>query len=391
MTAPEAIADDAAKDPANPEGTRPDLPAATRLGSEAGMRPTAGAGPDWTGAANRVDPLPLPAPAEAMPAEPVLRRDGARLPSGSVSDLTLAAGPVGPLPLRPMTEAVPARPPVAASAAQAGSAAPPTLSAAAELQPEAARAGRAEGGVAPEEGGEMPRAAAPPALPRGIPAYWAARMVAEPDATTRPGQAATDAAAPARAVAQPLQIALPAGPPPQPDPAAVETLVPGDAAHPGDEIASLALQGGGAAEALPAGAPADDAGPPVLPKALPVQIAAALAARTERPVDLQIVTEELGGLHLSLQQDGPQVHVALQAERGDTLDLLRRHGDLLLQELRTAGFSSATLSFGDGGADRGRPAPPQDGAATPPAPAPAAPSPALPTAPAAGAGLDLRY
>ncbi|MEM6488958.1 MAG: flagellar hook-length control protein FliK [Pseudomonadota bacterium] len=44
---------------------------------------------------------------------------------------------------------------------------------------------------------------------------------------------------------------------------------------------------------------------------------------------------------------GVRAHVS--GERGETLDLLRRHAELLHRHLREAGFADVTLSFGAGG------------------------------------------
>ena len=87
----------------------------------------------------------------------------------------------------------------------------------------------------------------------------------------------------------------------------------------------------------------------------------------------------------------------MTVERPDTLDLLRRHADQLLSDLRQAGFGNATLSFGQGRADDGRPTPapepalPAAGDPDPhPAPVPA-PVPAFVRRQAGGnAPLDLR-
>ena len=112
-------------------------------------------------------------------------------------------------------------------------------------------------------------------------------------------------------------------------------------------------------------------------------------------VELALAPDELGRLRMSMQAEGDVMRVLLSAERPETIDLLRRHADHLAQEFRQAGFSGATLSFGQWGAG-GAAHPQAQAQATPPAaPAPVAgPSPTQPTprAPAvAGVGvLDLR-
>ena len=112
-------------------------------------------------------------------------------------------------------------------------------------------------------------------------------------------------------------------------------------------------------------------------------------------VELALAPDELGRLRMSMQAEGDVMRVLLSAERPETIDLLRRHADHLAQEFRQAGFSGATLSFGQWGAG-GAAHPQAQAQATPPAaPAPVAgPSPTQPTprAPAVAGvgGLDLR-
>ena len=111
-------------------------------------------------------------------------------------------------------------------------------------------------------------------------------------------------------------------------------------------------------------------------------------------VELALAPDELGRLRMSMQAEGDVMRVLLSAERPETIDLLRRHADHLAQEFRQAGFSGATLSFGQWGAG-GAAHPQAQAQATPPAaPAPVAgPSPTQPTprAPAVAGvgGLDL--
>ncbi|MDP3960970.1 MAG: flagellar hook-length control protein FliK [Pseudorhodobacter sp.] len=112
-------------------------------------------------------------------------------------------------------------------------------------------------------------------------------------------------------------------------------------------------------------------------------------------VELSLAPEELGRLRMSLQPEGDGMRVLLSAERPETIDLMRRHADQLAQEFRQAGFSGATLSFGQWGAG-GTAHPQAQAQANPPAapatvadPSPTAPSPGAQAAPGVG-GLDLR-
>lgn len=68
--------------------------------------------------------------------------------------------------------------------------------------------------------------------------------------------------------------------------------------------------------------------------------------------ELILAPEELGKLRLEIVTQDDRLTIRLFAERPDTLDLLRRQGDLLLAELRQAGFAQSSLSFGDWGQNR---------------------------------------
>ena len=140
-------------------------------------------------------------------------------------------------------------------------------------------------------------------------------------------------------------------------------------------------------------APLPGAGAPFVPAPLAATLSDLLLRRTDGPVELTLSPEELGRVRLSLSADGDGLHVTVQVERGDTLDLLRRNSDLLLQEIRAQGFSGATFSFSGWAGDR-----PEPGAQSgPDASHPLLPSdpgsdapPLSPSATAAAAGLDLR-
>ncbi len=132
--------------------------------------------------------------------------------------------------------------------------------------------------------------------------------------------------------------------------------------------------------------------PTVLPPTLPADLAAIITSRPGGPVELHLSPEELGRLNLHLVQDGDTLRVTVQVERPETLDLLRRSADVLLQEIRTAGFAGGSLSFANwGGAapdhpDR-RPPPAASGQPAPTGLHPPAPDPG--PRPVTG-GLDLR-
>lgn len=68
-------------------------------------------------------------------------------------------------------------------------------------------------------------------------------------------------------------------------------------------------------------------------------------------LDLQLAPLELGQLRIRMQTTNDMMHVVISAERGETLDLMRRNSEQLLQELRQSGFAHASLSFGQWGGE----------------------------------------
>lgn len=155
--------------------------------------------------------------------------------------------------------------------------------------------------------------------------------------------------------------------PPAAKPAVTGTEVPA----PVPVVAEGAQPAQAGAERLAAIAPAV-APPPAQPPALPVPVPAPPAMATPLaaappPVSRQVadalvrmegdVTEitlapaELGRLRITLTRDSQGLVVLLTAERPEALDLLRRHGDLLRQELAGQGEGEARLEYSAGGQD----------------------------------------
>lgn len=110
------------------------------------------------------------------------------------------------------------------------------------------------------------------------------------------------------------------------------------------------------------------------------QIADAIVRTRDGIVEVQLDPLELGRVTLLLGTDH-RAGIGIIAERPETLDLIRRHSDQLLQDLRDSGMPDARLDFarqdspGGNGRDRGQPEQP---------PAPASPDAAPPPAPRAG-------
>ena len=88
---------------------------------------------------------------------------------------------------------------------------------------------------------------------------------------------------------------------------------------------------------------------PTLAPAFLAVVQAQAATPTDGGVTISLTPVELGELQLSMRPEGDRIHVAITAERPETLELLRRHSEQLTQELRQAGFQAATFSFSQGG------------------------------------------
>ena len=142
-------------------------------------------------------------------------------------------------------------------------------------------------------------------------------------------------------------------------------------------------------EAMPAAAQRIDAGRPAS-----VQIVAAAAHLGDRPVEITLSPEELGRVRLTLSgstETGLTVHV--QAERAETMDLLRRHANELAEQLMKLGYAS--VAFGFAGQDNRdpddrHPGSPATAQAADPRDTPAPPDQSATTASEGDTGLDLR-
>lgn len=86
-----------------------------------------------------------------------------------------------------------------------------------------------------------------------------------------------------------------------------------------------------------------------------VQMAEIISTARERSIELKLHPEELGRVSITLSHDSGVLTVAFAAERGETLDLMRRHIDLLGEELRRLGYGSVDFTFGGGNAGDHRP------------------------------------
>lgn len=132
-----------------------------------------------------------------------------------------------------------------------------------------------------------------------------------------------------------------------------------------------------------------------LPPHLGRHLAETVASFPDRPVELLLSPEELGRVRMTLSAEGGTLALAIQADRPETIDLMRRNIDQLARDFRDLGFTDISFSFGQGdfSPGKGREAgEPGDLAAETDTVAPVA-KPATPGRTSrsnAGSGLDLR-
>lgn len=120
------------------------------------------------------------------------------------------------------------------------------------------------------------------------------------------------------------------------------------------------------------------------------QIAPAIDRRADGVTEIRLDPVELGQLRMTVQATDATVTLTLQAERPETADLMRRHLDGLVTELRSLGYADVSIQLdgGRGGQGQDRGAAP---VASPSALTAAPPDDPLPAAPRPRSGaLDLR-
>lgn len=434
--------------PPNPLGASPDPVRAARPGSFA--PPGQGAIPSPVADAPLAKGLALDGPASAtMPAVqgkgPAQPSDGGApvILTGTAAVMPLAEGPApvarghsvappaegaAPRALAPRAVLIPSADGVATAApghqavvlpasAPAPAAVAPRADLATPVLPDPPAADRAampedtaasppDAGPRPPVDRPAPGAATPvpvtrdaPAGPADAPALFAVVAPPDPDRRAEPGRDAvlpmvSPPAPMAPVTAAAVVLLRAAGLIPQGaegaavlDPAAV------DAADWAETALPPATPGGSTSGPGPAMAAPSGPAPAVAPWTPPV------AAAPDGPAELTLEAPDLGQLRLRLSPEGEGMQLLFLVERPETLDLMRRHADALLADLRAAGLSQATLAFagwdGAPGSDRG--GNPSD--ATPPSPPDAAPEilaspppalrPVLPPV-AGGAVLNLR-
>ena len=91
---------------------------------------------------------------------------------------------------------------------------------------------------------------------------------------------------------------------------------------------------------------AHTSGRPELARHIGLQLASASSAQSGGQVELRLNPEELGRVRLSLTPGDGTMVVSIVAERGETLDLMRRHINLLAEEFQELGYSNLQFDFG---------------------------------------------
>lgn len=67
----------------------------------------------------------------------------------------------------------------------------------------------------------------------------------------------------------------------------------------------------------------------------------------DRPIELSFSPEELGRVRLTLHHNDGNMLVTVSAERPETQDLLRRHIEILANQLREVGYQSVNFEFSE--------------------------------------------
>lgn len=124
------------------------------------------------------------------------------------------------------------------------------------------------------------------------------------------------------------------------------------------EAMSALISGGGVqvgpSQSQHAVGPAGPASGPVAQLAAQVVVSASAGQST---TELTLSPKELGDVRLTIRphdSDASRVVVMMTFERPEAMDLFRRNADLLVADLRAAGFSGAELGFAQSGSEQGR-------------------------------------
>jgi flagellar hook-length control protein FliK len=141
--------------------------------------------------------------------------------------------------------------------------------------------------------------------------------------------------------------------------------------------------------ALRADAPVIVATAPVPLASVPQAIIHAAQSIADQPINIQLDPVELGALSFCIDTNASVLVVTITAERSETLDMLRKHSDQFIADLRQQGFTGINLQFGDSG-QTPHDQPKQSPQSPPPSFQPLEPQQPQPTRAKPTSGLDLR-
>ena len=109
----------------------------------------------------------------------------------------------------------------------------------------------------------------------------------------------------------------------------------------------------GAEPAVTSGSAASQAGTSADPRrAIVDQLVASVRTTTGGAIEIRLSPEELGHVRLDIRMTDGVLTVRIDADRTETLDLMRRSADILARELRETGFGALDLSFGSSASHR---------------------------------------
>jgi len=91
---------------------------------------------------------------------------------------------------------------------------------------------------------------------------------------------------------------------------------------------------------------------PEIARQVAQQLADVARKMPDRPVELTLNPEELGRVRLTFTISETGINVAIVTERGETLDLMRRHIETLAQEFRDMGFKDISFDFSSANQNR---------------------------------------
>ncbi len=245
----------------------------------------------------------------------------------------------GAVPVTPAALAAPA-----GDAPDAGTLRTPTIAAAPAPAPRPAQTGKAapppdRAPIAGESAGAASEP--PPRAPKAQSGAGGLEAAAPESANSRNGaEAPPPAAEPIAAERTPAETARPEkAPPPQAAPLAIESAAVNEIAP----LPSKVQPAEGPAPFL-AATPAEAAH---AAKAPPFEVAT-ITRRSDGGLEIRLDPPDLGAVSIQFfEDDGGALLAAITTERGETLDILRRHSDFLQRELARQGAGDFTLSFSD--------------------------------------------